>query len=173
VRSFSLLLPGLSFPPRFEGCRDKDIVEGNSSRGWSSVLSTVDGNRHLSELFDGNQQLEWPVSMRIGSISPGSSSRKPQLEMYVFGKSGILCLRVVSPPPWGSSPRSLPTGPPLSPVSSIGASPRLEPEMRKLLEEFAGEEDRTTSQMARILLRDILAAKWKKIKKPEKGGRSG
>jgi predicted transcriptional regulator len=48
---------------------------------------------------------------------------------------------------------------------------RLEPELRKLLEELAEEEDRTTSQMARILLRDALAAKGKKIKKPEKPNR--
>ena len=40
---------------------------------------------------------------------------------------------------------------------------RLEPELRRLLEELAEEEDRTTSQMARILLRDALAAKGKKI----------
>ena len=48
---------------------------------------------------------------------------------------------------------------------------RIEPGLRKLLEELAEEEDRTTSQMARILLRDALAAKGKKIKKLEKGGR--
>ena len=48
---------------------------------------------------------------------------------------------------------------------------RIERGLRKLLEELAEEEDRTTSQMARILLRDALAAKGKKIKKPEKGGR--
>jgi predicted transcriptional regulator len=48
---------------------------------------------------------------------------------------------------------------------------RLEPELRKLLEELAEEEDRTTSQMARILLRDGLATKGKKIKKLEKVGR--
>ena len=48
---------------------------------------------------------------------------------------------------------------------------RLEPELRKLLEELAEEEDRTTSQMARILLRDGLAAKGKKIRKLEKVGR--
>ena len=48
---------------------------------------------------------------------------------------------------------------------------RIEPGLRKLLEELAEEEDRTTSQMARILLRDALAAKGKKIKKLEKGSR--
>jgi hypothetical protein len=43
--------------------------------------------------------------------------------------------------------------------------------LRNRKEDIAEEEDRTTSQMARILLRDGLAAKGKKIKKPEKGGR--
>jgi predicted transcriptional regulator len=44
---------------------------------------------------------------------------------------------------------------------------RLEPELRKLLEELAEEEERTTSQMARILLRDAIAAR--KARKEGKG----
>jgi predicted DNA-binding protein len=44
---------------------------------------------------------------------------------------------------------------------------RLEPEMRKLLENLAEREERTASQMARILLRNAIK-EWEK-KKPRRG----
>lgn len=43
---------------------------------------------------------------------------------------------------------------------------RIEPELRKLVEGFAAREERTMSQMARILIREAVSArearKWKK-----------
>lgn len=38
---------------------------------------------------------------------------------------------------------------------------RLEPDLRRMLEEMAVEEDRTSSQIARILLREAIAARKK------------
>ena len=43
---------------------------------------------------------------------------------------------------------------------------RLEPELRMLLEEMAGKEERTASQMARILLREAIRMRLPEETKP-------
>jgi hypothetical protein len=48
---------------------------------------------------------------------------------------------------------------------------RIEPEVRKLVEELAAEEERTMSQMTRILLREALEGR--KAKKEAAGKKKG
>ena len=46
---------------------------------------------------------------------------------------------------------------------------RIEPELRTLLEAVATQEERTVSQMTRILIRESLKAREKKVVKKKKG----
>jgi len=45
---------------------------------------------------------------------------------------------------------------------------RIEPELRNLVEELASQEDRTVSQMTRILIREAVKVREKKAAKKKK-----
>jgi len=45
---------------------------------------------------------------------------------------------------------------------------RIEPDLRKLVEEIAAQEERTISQMTRILIREAVEVREKKVAKKKK-----